>query len=96
MLADPVRDPAHFCSYLLARVGLDYLSAARARALAGEFVESYFSHVPREWRRRFALHCAGALVEVASAIFRHQRPGWPERATLAIEEGGYALAGGLR
>ena len=96
VLADPVRDPAHFCSYLLARVGLDYLSAARARALAGEFVESYFSRVPREWRRRFELHCAGALVEVASAIFRHQRPGWPERATLAIEEGGYALAGGLR
>ena len=85
-LGDPVRDSAHFCSYLLGRVGLDALSVARARTLAGEFVDSYFSHVPRHWRRRFPLHCAGALVEVACGIFRHHGPRWREGMNQAVEE----------
>ncbi len=96
VLADPVRDPAHFCSYLLGRVGLDALSMSRARALAAEFVDAYFSCVPREWRRRFPFHCAGALVEVACGIFRHQRPGWREGAAAALEEARHVLAGSLR
>src|SRR5262249_48610341 len=96
VLADPVRDPAHFCSYLLGRVDLDSLSPTRARDLAREFADSYFSGVPREWRRRFPFHCAGALVEVACAISRHQRPHWPERASAAIEEARLVLAGGLQ
>ena len=95
-LGDPVRDPAHFCSYLLGRVGLDSLSRASARTLAGEFAESYFSHVPGGWRRRFPLHCAGALIEVACGIFRHQRPQWREGAAAAVVEARHILSGGLR
>src|SRR5262249_13805069 len=95
-LADPVRDPAHFCSYLLGRVGLEALSRSRARDLAAEFADAYFSRVPREWQRRFVLHSAGALIEVACGIFRHQKPGWPERAAAAIAEARYVLSGGLQ
>jgi phosphotransferase family enzyme len=96
VLGDPVRDPAHFCSYLLGRVGLDTLSRTQARALAGAFADSYFSHTPPDWRRQFPLHCAGALIEVACGIFRHQKPRWREGATIAVEEALYVLSGGLR
>ena len=96
MSGDPVRDPAHFCSYLLGRVGLETLPMPHVRSLASEFADSYFSHVPRDWRARFPLHCAGALIEVASGIFRHQRPQWRERATMAVQEARHVLSGGLR
>src|SRR5262245_588753 len=96
MSVDPVRDPAHFCSYVLGRVGLEAIPRAQARSLAWEFADAYFPHVPRDWRERFALHCAGALVEVAGGIFRHQRPRWRERATMAVEEALHVLSGGLR
>jgi len=94
-LGDPVRDPAHFCSYLLGRVGLDAMAPEQARALAGAFAAEYFSHVPKPWRRQFSLHCAGALIEVACGIFRHQEPRWRETATLAIAQAGHALSGQL-
>ena len=93
-LGDPVRDPAHFCSYILGRVGLDAMPKEQARALARDFAAEYFSHVPTSWRRRFSLHSAGALVEVACGIFRHQEPRWLEKATAAITEARHALSGG--
>jgi len=93
---DPVRDPAHFCSYVLGRVGLETLSMPQARALTWEFVDSYFSRVPGDWWGRFPLHCAGALIEVAGGIFRHQKPQWRERATMAVEEAQRLLSLGLR
>jgi hypothetical protein len=95
-LGDPVRDPAHFCSYLLGRVGLDTLPPGRARALAMNFADEYFSHVPNGWRRRFSLHSAGALIEVACGIFRHQEPRWLDMATAAVVEARHALSGGFR
>src|SRR6184192_90993 len=72
VLGDPVRDPAHMFAYVAGRVGLDAMTAEQARAAAGLFAAEYFHHVPGAWRRRFGLHCAGALVEVASAIFRRR------------------------
>src|SRR5205807_894070 len=66
VLGDPVRDPAHMFAYVAGRVGLDAMAAEQARAAAGLFAAEYFDHVPGAWRRRFGLHCAGALVEVAS------------------------------
>jgi len=95
-LGDPVRDPAHFCSYLLGRVGLDAMPPEQARALARDFAAEYFSHVPTSWRRRFSLHSAGALIEVACGIFRHQEPRWREQATAAIGEARQALSGGFQ
>jgi Ser/Thr protein kinase RdoA (MazF antagonist) len=93
-MGDPVRDPAHLLSYLLARVGLDPVTPERARAVGSAFVEEYFANVPAEWRARFPLHCAGALLEVASGIFRHQRPGWRERMAEVVAEARTLLPAG--
>jgi Phosphotransferase enzyme family len=84
VLGDPVRDPAHLCAYVAGRVGLDAVPAEEARVAAALFAAEYFEHVPAEWRPRFRLHCAGALVEVASAIFRRQEAHWPEKVAAAV------------
>src|SRR5205085_1904580 len=84
-LGDPVRDPAHLWAYLMGGVGLDAVPVARIRAAAAAFVKEYFAHVPAGWRARFSLHCAGALVEVASGIFRRQEPAWREKVIAAVE-----------
>jgi Ser/Thr protein kinase RdoA (MazF antagonist) len=91
-LGDPVRDPAHLWAYLRGGVGLDAVPAARIRAAADAFVEEYFAHVPAAWRARFSLHCAGALVEVASGIFRRQEPAWRDKVITAVELARQALA----
>jgi len=83
-LGDPVRDPAHLFAYVAGRVGLDALPVEEARAAARLFAAEYFAHVPAGWHRRFGLHCAGALVEVASAIFRRQEAHWPEKVAAAV------------
>ena len=85
-MGDPVLDPAHLLSYLLARVGLDAIPAEGPRAAGEAFVEEYFAHVPADWRERFPVQCAAALLEVACGVFRHQRPGWRERMAGAIAE----------
>jgi hypothetical protein len=92
VLGDPVRDPAHLFAYVTAGVGLDGLPPARARAAAMTFAEEYFRCVPEAWRRRFPLHCAGALVEVASGIFRRQEPQWREKMAAAVELADRALS----
>jgi len=84
VLGDPVRDPAHMFAYVAGRVGLDAMTAEQARAAARLFAAEYFDRVPGAWRRRFGLHCAGALVEVASAIFRRQEAHWPEKVAAAV------------
>ncbi len=84
VLGDPVRDAAHMFAYVAGRVGLDAMAVEQARAAAGLFAAEYFDHVPEAWRRRFGLHCAGALVEVASAIFRRQEAHWPEKVAAAV------------
>jgi len=86
VLGDPVRDPAHLFAYVTSQVGLEGMPPERARAAAQTFVEEYFRHVPTAWRRRFPLHCAGALVEVASGIFRRQDPQWQEKVAAVIAE----------
>jgi hypothetical protein len=85
-LGDPVRDPAHLFAYIASRVGLEAMSHERAREAAAAFVDEYFRHVPTSWRRRFPLHCAGALLEVASGIFRRQESQWPAKVAAAIAE----------
>src|SRR5207253_1085692 len=81
---DPVRDAAHMFAYVAGRVGLDAMAAEQARVAAVLFAAEYFDHVPGAWRRRFGLHCAGALVEVASAIFRRQEAHWPRKVAAAV------------
>ena len=81
---DPARDASHLCSYILGRVGLDAIPPEETRAAAAAFAEEYFRHVPAWWREQFPLHCAGALVEVASGIFRRQEPQWREKLRAAI------------
>jgi streptomycin 6-kinase len=85
-LGDPVRDPAHLFAYITSQVGLEGMPPERARAVAAAFVEAYFRHVPTPWRRRFPLHCAGALIEVASGMFRRQDPQWQEKVAAAVAE----------
>ncbi len=92
-LGDPVRDPAHCFAYVAGGVGLDLMPSQQSRAAATAFVEEYFDHVPPSWRSRFAVHCAAALVEVASGIFRHQEPRWREKAVAAVEQAERALSG---
>lgn len=93
-LGDPVRDPAHMYAYLIGGVGLGSTPPERIRAAAAEFVEEYFRHVPTSWRRQFPLHCAGALIEVASGIFRRQEPGWRDKVAGVIEAAQHALSEG--
>jgi hypothetical protein len=90
---DPVRDPAHLWAHITGRVGMDGLSKERAQAAAGLFAEEYFARVPKVWRRRFSLHCAGALIEVAGGIFKRQEPGWRQTLPELIEEAQRAAAG---
>jgi aminoglycoside phosphotransferase (APT) family kinase protein len=91
-LGDPVRDPAHLYAYLVGRVELDVLPPERVQAAAAAFVDEYFAHVPAAWRDRFAVHGAGALLEVASGIFRSQAPGWRSKLTAAVAEGSRLLS----
>jgi hypothetical protein len=91
-LGDPVRDPAHLCAHIVGRVGTDPMPAERAREAASAFVEEYFAHVSPSWRERFALHSAGALIEVAGGVFKRQEPQWRQKVAAAVEEAQYALS----
>ena len=90
-LGDPVRDPAHLFAHVASRVGLDTMPPQAARAAAVAFKEEYFGAVPAEWRRRFPLHAAGALLEVARGIFKRQEPRWPDKVRAAVEAAGREL-----
>jgi Phosphotransferase enzyme family len=92
-LADPVRDPAHLFAYIAGRVGLESLPAAQALEAASVFADEYFRHVPASWRERFRLHCAGALMEVASGIFRRQEQRWREKVVEVIDLAQRTLSG---
>ena len=92
---DPARDPSHLCSYILGRVGLDAIPPQETRDAAAAFTEEYFRHVPAWWRAQFPLHCAGALVEVASGIFRRQEPQWREKLVASIAVAREVLSGGF-
>jgi hypothetical protein len=85
-LGDPARDPAHLFAHILGGVGLEAMSPASRAAAALVFVEEYFAHVPAQWRRRFHLHCAGALVEVAAGIFKRQEPNWRRTVPAVVAE----------
>ena len=91
-VGDPVRDPARLCAYLTGRVGLDAVPAERAQAAAAVFVDEYFAHVPAEWRERYPLQYAAALLDVASGLFRSQEPGWRNKVSAAIAEACSALS----
>ena len=92
---DPVRDPAHLFAHIVVRVGLDSMSREQALTAARGFLEEYFRRVPKSWRERFPVHCAGALIEVAGGIFKRQEPLWLDKVTAALEEAQQALSGGL-
>ena len=91
-VGDPIRDPARLCAYLTGRVGLDAVPAERAQAAAATFVDAYFAQVPAEWRERFALQCAAALLEVATGLFRSQDPGWRRMVSAAVAQACRALS----
>src|SRR5206468_22247 len=91
VLGDPVRDPAHMFAYVAGRVGLDAMTAEQARAAARLFAAEYFDRVPGAWRRRFGLHCAGALVQALSVetqISRHATTDARGRFTVVFPDGG--------
>jgi len=85
-LGDPARDPAHLFAHVMGGVGLEGMPAESRRQAATAFVEEYFARVPTWWRRRFPLHCAAALLEVAGGIFKRQEPRWRETVTAAVHE----------
>ncbi|HVH66872.1 MAG TPA: phosphotransferase [Gemmatimonadales bacterium] len=91
-VGDPVRDPARLCAYLTGRVGLDAVPAERAQAATAVFVDEYFAHVPAEWRERFSLQYAAALLDVASGLFRSQEAGWRGKVSAAVAEACGALS----
>ena len=94
-LGDPVRDPAHLWAHIAGRVGLQDLSPAEARTIGEAFAEEYFARVPASWRKQFALHCAGALIEVAGSIFKRQASGWRERVPALVELAQHTLSEGF-
>ena len=85
VLGDPLRDPAYLVAHLASRAGLDSMPEAQARGLADAVAEEYFRFAPASWRKRFALQCAGAFIEVAVAIFRRQERGWQGRVARIID-----------
>ncbi len=95
-LADPLLDPAQLLAYIRGRVGLDSISPARTEAAGATFVEEYFRLVPKSWQRRFPLHCAAALIEVAAGIFRRQEPFWPEKISGVISAAQHEITEGGR
>ena len=91
-LGDPVRDPAQFVAYITGEVRMGSAPTARLRRASEIFVEEYFRHVPASWRSRFSIHYANALLEVATAIFRQQEPGWSSKVTQVVEKARHALS----
>jgi phosphotransferase family enzyme len=85
-LGDPARDPAHLFAHIVAGVGLEVVPVAQRREAAQAFVQEYFAHVPGQWHRRFPLHCAAALIEVAGGIFKRQEPRWREKVAETVRE----------
>jgi hypothetical protein len=93
--ADPVLDPAYLLARLAAMPALFPIAPERAHAVAREFAQEYFSHVPGAWQERLQFHYAGALVEVAHGFFRRQAPDWPGRIATLLEEARASLAGSV-
>jgi aminoglycoside phosphotransferase (APT) family kinase protein len=93
--ADPVSDPALFLARLAALPLRFTVSAERARTAALAFVNEYFAHVPRGWRRRLALHYAAATLKVAASFFRQQDPDWAAKMSALMEEASASVAGGI-
>lgn len=91
-LGDPARDPAHLFAYIVAGVGLQAMPLEDRHDVATAFVEEYFSRVPKQWFRRFWLHCAGTLIEVAGGMFKQQEPHWPDKVVATVREAQHCLA----
>jgi ATP-binding cassette subfamily B protein/subfamily B ATP-binding cassette protein MsbA len=94
-LGDPVRDPAHLFAHVVARVGLDGMSRDLARRSATVFLSEYAAGVSAPRRRRLPLHCAAALLEVASGFFVRQEPRWRAKAAAAVREARSVLTNGF-
>jgi Ser/Thr protein kinase RdoA (MazF antagonist) len=90
--ADPVLDPAHLLARLVVPA-LFPIPRQRARAVAWEFAEEYFAHVPGAWHDRLPLHYAGTLLKKAPGFFRRQVPDWPDKIATLLEEARASLAG---
>ena len=93
-MADPLLDPAQLLAYVTGRVGLDSVPVAFTEQAGATFIEEYFRLVPESWKRRFPLHRAAALLEVAAAIFRRQESCWPEKITRVIEAAQHEISEG--
>jgi Phosphotransferase enzyme family len=91
--ADPVLDPAYFLARLAAMPALFPIPPERTRAVAREFAEEYFAHVPGGWQERLPFHYAGTLLEVAHGFFRRQELDWPGKIAGLVEEARDSLAG---
>jgi hypothetical protein len=91
--ADPVLDSAYLLARLAAMPALFPIPPHRARAVAWEFAEEYFAHVPGGWQDRLPFHYAGALLEVAHGFFRRQVPDWPDGVAGLVAEARDSLAG---
>ena len=91
--ADPVLDPARLLTRLAMPAPQFPIPRQRARAVAGEFAQEYFAHVPAAWHDRLPFHYAGTLLKTADGFFRRQVPDWPGRIAGLLEEARDSLAG---
>jgi hypothetical protein len=91
--ADPVLDPAYLLARLAAMPALFPVPRERARAVAREFAEEYFAHVPGGWQDRLPFHYAGALLKISFGLFGRQLPDWPGRIATLLDEARASLAG---
>ena len=91
--ADPVLDPAYLLARLAAMPALFPIAPERAHAVAREFAEEYFSHVPGAWQERLPFHYAGALLKISFGLFGRQAPDWSDKIATLLEEAKASLAG---
>jgi Phosphotransferase enzyme family len=91
--ADPVLDAAALLATVVSMPFRFHMPHDRVRTAVQALAEEYFVHVPRVWRRRLALHYAGATLKEAVGFFRRQEPRWPETIAALVEEAENSLAG---
>jgi aminoglycoside phosphotransferase (APT) family kinase protein len=71
--ADPVLDVANVLAHLNSMPFRFPLTLEDPWSTAAQaFAVKYFSHVPRSWRRRLPIHCAGAVLKFSVGFFARQ------------------------
>lgn len=85
-MADPVIDIAMLAARVIAfgqRQGINKsLTSQQVKTLASR----YFDRVPADWQSRWAVHFAGALLEIAVGYYGRQEADWQSTVNFLIDQ----------